>query len=166
MKKALFILLLITISFTIYSQDTDTSAIDTIPKAVKFDYDTYNGTPIKNGYLLNGPAYRIVYSRLGVGDSLLLVYSNKIHQQNIIIDSQNKQLEEQKKRITKRDTTINKLQQNLNKMNDKFQQCSNNTELLTKQFWTIGNVSIHKKTFGISVGMGAASVIILRQFMK
>lgn len=117
MKK---ILLTLTLLFYIFTNIKAQSIL-------RYNYDTYKGKPIYDGWLMTDPTYKQIYDKLNLQKDLIITFKKIIHDDSTIIVNQKKQL-------SYKDSTIS----DLKKLNN---DCSIKMDLIVAKSDTLYNLS-------------------------
>lgn len=156
MERIITILLLFVSTFA-FAQTTSTEPVQSRTDIIRYDFNSYKGTPIQKGWLFNDETYQKLYFSYNAADSLIKSFEayNKVIKK---LDSLNKQLPLQyESRIKDKDDVIAKQQTNIKDLNDLLKTSNENVEKIQKQFITIGKIKIHKGT-AIKVGLSGLVV--------
>lgn len=150
-------LLLICCCFVSHAQFNQN--ITTVPRTdiVKFDFSTYNGTPIKKGWLFTEDAYKKLYVSYNAADSLIKAfdqYETMIQQ----MDTLHKQVvANYEKRIVDKDLLIKKQNDDFNRLDGLLKDSDKNVKKFEKQFIKIAGVYIH---IGTAVKVGVSGLVV------
>lgn len=124
---------------------------------VKYDYATYQGTPIKTGWLFDDETYKKLYTSYNAADSLIKAFE---HYEKMMADIEKlnkKVIAGYDTRILEKDSTIAKNEKELKDLNDLLKKSNDNVEKFSKQFIHIGKWRIHK---GTAFSVGVSSLVV------
>lgn len=155
MAKLITILLLFISQFALAqfrqnSETTQTPRTDII----KYDFNTYTGTPIKTGWLFDDATYKKLYVSYNAADSLLKAFDqyDKMIQQMNVLNSQ--VVSTYETRIKEKDDLNKQQEEDIKKLNELINSSNDNVKKFEKQFIKVGNIRIHKGT-AFKVGVSA-----------
>lgn len=113
---------------------------------IKFDFNTYQGTPIQKGWLFNESSYKKLYVSYNSIDSLMDAFQRytqmmkKMDSLNQIVNN------DYQDRIKIKDLEIDGLKKAVLDSKTLLDQSDKNVKAFEKQFWYIGRQRIHKST--------------------
>lgn len=140
-------MLISTIAFGQFRQ-TSTPRTDII----KYDFSTYQGTPIQTGWLFSDDAYKKLYLSYTAADSII----QKLETYDAIvkkIDTLHRAVvAEYEARIKDKDIYIKKQEADIDNLKKLFDDSDKNVKKFEKQFIKIGGIYIHKGT-AVKVGL-------------
>ncbi len=123
MKK---ILLTLSLLFYIFTNINNNNPIKA-QSILRYNYDTYKGKPIYDGWLMKDTTYKQIYDKLNLQKDLIITFKKIIHDDSTIIVNQTKQ-------ISYKDSTISDLKKQNN-------DCSTKMDLIVAKTDTLYNLS-------------------------
>lgn len=113
---------------------------------VRYNFNTYKGTPIKDGWLFDDITYKKLYASYTAADSLIAAFEEYKALAKKTDDLNLKLITTLEQRVVDKDSLINKQSNSLVSMNELLERSNKNVETLQDQFITIGKMKIHKGT--------------------
>lgn len=158
-KIITFLLLVISISANAQFRQANNPTPRT--DIIRYDFNTYQGTPIKTGWLFDDVTYKKLYTSYNAADSLIATlqqYQDTFQK----LDTANKILiANYAERIKDKDILIAKQNDDFKKMNDLYKASDQNVHKFEKQFVKIGGVYIHLGTaWRVAIAAGVVGWLI------
>lgn len=143
--KKIFTFILVALSIHVNAQFRQGSTVKT--NIIRYNFDTYQGTPIKTGWLFDDATYKKLYVSYNAADSLIKSFEKyQITMRNY--DSANiEMLHVYETRIKEKDDLILKQNTDFNNLNTDLNKSNDNVKAYRRQFIKIGNTYIHVGTF-------------------
>lgn len=154
MKNLIVVILILVaqVSWAQINQSTKKS-----PGVIRYDFNTYNGDPIKTGWLFNDSTYRKLYISYKAADTTINYLQKQGERLERIANEFGSLKEEYDRKAEVDRAMIMDQRETIGKLNTMLTSSQDDNAKLLKQFWTIGKVKLHK---GTSVSIGLSALLI------
>lgn len=126
------------------------------PGIIKYDFSTYKGDPIKTGWLFSDSTYRKLYTSYNAADTTIRYFVEQGQRLERIAKEFGGLKEEYDAKAEADQAIIMGQQETIGKLNTLLTNAIDDNVKISKQFWKIGGVRLHKGTcvsVGLSVGV-------------